>query len=100
MKKYELTAEKKINWLGRELFQIRALISFETITGEEVKAGDLGGYVESENNLSHEEKAWLSGNAEVWGNAKLPMEPLLSSMNTSSVNPFFISVSSLSFIAT
>jgi hypothetical protein len=71
MKKYELTAEKKINWFGRELFQIRALISFETITGEEVEAGDLGGYVESENNLSHDEKAWLSGNAEVWGNAKV-----------------------------
>jgi carbonic anhydrase/acetyltransferase-like protein (isoleucine patch superfamily) len=71
MKKFELTAEKKINWFGRELYRIRALISFKTIMGEEVKAGDLGGYVESEKNLSHNEKAWLSGDAKVWGNAEV-----------------------------
>ena len=63
MKKYELTTDTKIV-LGKKLFRIKALISFEN-----VKAGDLGGYVESENNLSHDGNAWVSGNARVFGNA-------------------------------
>lgn len=71
MKKFELTAEKKINRLGRELYRIRALISFETMTGEEINAGDLGGYVESEKNLSQDDTAWIYDDAEVYGNAKV-----------------------------
>ena len=46
MKKYELTSETKvIN--GVELHQIKALNSFGNI-----KEGDLGGWIESEKNLS------------------------------------------------
>lgn len=37
MKKFELTQESKINWLGRTLFRIKACIDFTTITGDEVK---------------------------------------------------------------
>ena len=71
MKKFELTAENKLNWLGHELYRIRALIAFETTNGEKIDIGDLGGYVESEKNLSHDEKAWIYGDAEVFGNAKI-----------------------------
>ena len=71
MKKFELTAESKINWFGRTLYRIKACIDFTTTSGDEVKAGDLGGYVEKEQNLSHDGKAWVWGNAEVWGNAKV-----------------------------
>ena len=71
MKKFELTAENKLNWFGHELYRIRALITFETINGEKIDIGDLGGYVESEKNLSHDEKAWIFGNAEVWGDAEV-----------------------------
>ena len=71
MKKFELTAESKINWFGRTLYRIKACIDFTTISGDEVKAGDLGGFVEKESNLSHNGKAWVYGNAEVWGNAKV-----------------------------
>ena len=39
-KKFELTTDSKMFW-GRKLFRIKALISFEN-----VKEGDLGGYVE------------------------------------------------------
>gem|GEM_PF-5093546 len=35
--------------------------------GDDVKAGDLGGYVAGEGNLSHEGKAWGYGNAWVFG---------------------------------
>jgi len=47
MKKYELT-ENTITFLGNTLYQIRSLIDFDTI-----KVGDLGGYIQSETNLSH-----------------------------------------------
>ena len=71
MKKFELTAESKINWFGRTLYRIKACIDFTTTSGDEVKAGDFGGYVEKEQNLSHDGKAWVWGKAEVWGNAKV-----------------------------
>ena len=71
MKKFELTTEQKINWFGRTLYRIKACISFTTTSGDEVKAGDPGGFVEKESNLSHDGKAWVYGNAEVWGNAEV-----------------------------
>ena len=71
MKKFELTAESKINWFGRTLYRIKACIDFTTTSGDEVKAGELGGYVEKEQNLSHDGKAWVCGDAEVYGDAKV-----------------------------
>lgn len=52
MKKFELIREDKINWSGRILYRIKACTDFTTTSGVEVKAGDLGGYVENESNLS------------------------------------------------
>ena len=63
MKKYELTKETKVIG-GKTLFRIRALRSFG-----DIKAGDLGGFIENERNLSHEGNAWVVGNARVGGNA-------------------------------
>lgn len=57
--KYELTSEKKYG-----LSRIRALRDFGN-----VMAGDLGGWVEDESNLSQEGTSWVSGNARVSGNA-------------------------------
>ena len=65
MKKYELTEETKVIG-GKTLFRIRALRSFGGI-----KAGDLGGFIENERNLSHGGNAWVGGNAEVYGNAQV-----------------------------
>ena len=64
MKKYELTSEFVTNVFGTKLFRIRALVSFGI-----VEKGDLGGFVETEKNLSHDGNAWVFGNAEVSGNA-------------------------------
>lgn len=61
MKKYELTAEFIEKW-GKKLFRIKALISFGS-----VEAGELGGYVEKEDNLAQDGDAWVYGNAEVYG---------------------------------
>lgn len=61
MKKYELTGEtKEIG--GVTLHRIRALID---IPEHDVKAGDLGGWLETEENLSHTSAAWVTGNALV-----------------------------------
>ena len=63
MKKYELIDETKtVN--GKTLYRIQALINFG-----KVKAGELGGFVESESNLSHEGESWVSGDAQIYGNA-------------------------------
>ena len=73
MKKYELTDEtKKIN--GKTLYRIKALKNLEY---DNIKAGDLGGFVEKEKNLSHYGNCWIYHNscvydkARVSGNAKI-----------------------------
>ena len=71
MKKFELVTDMSISFLGRKLFRIRALVDFTTKWGDTIKAGDLGGYVEKEENLSHEGDAWVFGDAWVCGNAKV-----------------------------
>lgn len=65
MKKYELTEEKKV-FLGTALYRIRALKDFELLDGTIIYAGDLGGWIEKEDNLSQEDSAWVSGEAEVY----------------------------------
>ena len=70
MEKYELT-EEKINWCGKTLHRIRACKDFVTASGLQIKAGDLGGYVENECNLSQYGNAWVCGDAKVCGNAKV-----------------------------
>ena len=72
MKKYELTKETKVIG-GKTLFRIRALRSFG-----DIKAGDLGGFIENERNLSHEDNAWVSGNAKVIDNARVSDNALVS----------------------
>ena len=66
MKKFELTNEFIVDISGVKLFRIKALIEFGN-----VKAGDLGGYIEKEENLSHMGNAWVSGNARVSGDAQV-----------------------------
>ena len=54
MKKYEFTGEVK-SWFDRTLHQIRATISFG-----DVNAGDVGGWIEKEENLSRDGKAYMA----------------------------------------
>ena len=62
-KKYELTDET-IPVNGKTLYRIQALKDFG-----DVKKGDLGGYVESEKNLSQIEDCWIYDDAVVAGKA-------------------------------
>ena len=59
MKKFELTDEFITDASGDKLFRIKALVDFGTI-----RAGELGGFVEKEENLSNDGDAWVSGNAD------------------------------------
>ena len=65
MKKYELTSETKV-FLGKTLYRIKALVQFGN-----VNAGDLGGWIEKEENLSQSGNAEVSGDARVYGNARV-----------------------------
>ena len=67
MKKYELTNETK-EFGTRTLYRIRAL---RDIPKHEVVAGDLGGWVESESNLSQDGDSWVSGRARVYNDARV-----------------------------
>ena len=62
-KKYELTDET-IDVNGHTLHRIKAIRDFD-----DVKVGELGGFIEKEYNLSHDNNAWISDNAKVSGNA-------------------------------
>ena len=66
MKKYELVKNEYIKFNGKKLYRIKALKDFGN-----VEVGDIGGYIESENNLSHSNNCWIYGGAEVWGNAEV-----------------------------
>ena len=65
MKKYELT-DDTITVEGRTLHRIKALKSFSN-----VEEGELGGYVEKEDNLDQRGEAWVYGDARVYGNAQV-----------------------------
>ena len=68
--KFELTENKK-SWNGITLYQIKATTNFVTNSGIEVNAGQLGGWVKKEENLSQEGSAWVWSNAKVYGTSKV-----------------------------
>lgn len=98
MKKFELTSETTIH-NGITLYRIRALksypfvkekvkeknddkrfenrISIEAVLRSTIKStytpqkGDLGGFVQSEKNLSQQGNCWVADNAKVYNNAKI-----------------------------
>ena len=63
MKKYELTDIRDCKLWDVSLRRIRAL---RDIPRYHVKAGDLGGWVGPEKNLSQEGDCWVGGNARVY----------------------------------
>ena len=73
LKKYELTSETTQTKNGKTLYRIKALRDFG-----DVKAGDLGGWVESESNLDHVGDCWVSGDAWVYGDARVSGAALIS----------------------
>lgn len=71
-KKYIMLTDGKPKWAdeGARCYRIQAVRSFGN-----VKKGDIGGWIESEENLSHTGRAWVADNAiaykdgRIYGNA-------------------------------
>lgn len=72
MKKYELTNEtKEVN--GRTLYRIKALIDLYMVS-----AGNLGGWIEKEENLSQKGGCWVYPTACVYDNAVIEDDAYIS----------------------
>ena len=56
--------EKTKEFKGHTLYRIQAVKDFG-----EVKKGDLGGWIESEKNLSQDDDSWVGGETMVFDNA-------------------------------
>ena len=69
MKNYKLSDETKTTPLGVILHRIVATTTFTLAIGITINAGDTGGWIEKESNLS--DNAWVYGDALVYGNAKV-----------------------------
>lgn len=63
-KKYEILKNTKKYYLCRKVYRIKSLKDFGN-----VKKGDIGGFVESEDNLSQEGDCWIYDNAIVCDNS-------------------------------
>jgi hypothetical protein len=67
-KKYEFTGKVRKFTNGVSVRRIRALIDIPRF---DIKAGDIGGVLESESNLSHDGEAWVGWDAIVCGDANV-----------------------------
>ena len=67
-KKYEFTGKEKKFSNGATVRRIRAL---KNIPRYGVKVGDIGGFLASDDNLSHKGNSWVAGNAVVCGDARV-----------------------------
>lgn len=69
MKKYEFTGETK------QIVTINGTVTLHrikaSVTVGNIKSGDIGGWIEKKENLSHDGDAWVSGDAHVYGNARV-----------------------------
>ena len=65
-KKYELLKNNTYNMNGKTLYRIIAIRTFG-----DIKKGDIGGWIESEKNLSHKGTCWIYDQSMVFENAKV-----------------------------
>lgn len=68
MKKYVFTGKTKLSASGRLLHQIKAVRNLPSL---HVEAGDIGGWIENEDNLSHDGNCWVFPDAEVNSDARV-----------------------------
>lgn len=65
-KKYEILKDQAITMNGSTIYRIKALRNFG-----DVEAGDIGGFIEKEENLSPDGPCWIYDDAMVYHNAKV-----------------------------
>lgn len=74
-KKFRFTGKKMTDPFNQTLYEIEALVD---IPEHGVKAGDAGGFIRTESNLSHEGAAWVGPNARVYDRARVEGNALVS----------------------
>ncbi|OQC50200.1 MAG: hypothetical protein BWX57_00354 [Tenericutes bacterium ADurb.Bin024] len=75
-KKYEITTEAFTNISGVTVYRIKSLKNFAGI-----QKGELGGYIESEDNLSHSGNCWVKDNAMVYSGGRVEQNALVSGIS-------------------
>lgn len=65
-KKYEILKTNTYNMNGKTLYRIIAIRNFG-----DIKKGEIGGFVESERNLSHNGNCWIHDDAKVYEKGKV-----------------------------
>lgn len=78
--KYEICLSDTKEYLGRTLYRIQALKDFCN-SNINVSKGDIGGWVESEDNLSQEGLCWVGRNAMVLKKAKVLENALVTDVS-------------------
>ena len=71
-KKYRLTTESLVLCFGKKLYRIEALKDFG-----DIRKGEKGGFVETEDNLSQEGYCWIADDAMVYDDAKVSENALV-----------------------
>ena len=68
MKKYEILMDEEntIKYKGRTLYRIKALRNFGDVT-----KGDIGGFIQHEDNLSHDGNCWIYDDAKAMDNSAM-----------------------------
>ena len=68
--KYKLS-DVKTMYLGRTLYRVKALKSFQVNGKWPITEGEIGGWVESTDNLSQDGTCWIGGDARVYGESRV-----------------------------
>lgn len=84
MQKYKFTGETKEVY-GCTLHQIVCVTAFASVA-----AGEVGGYIEKEVNLSQDGNAWVFGNAEVFGDAEVCGDAILRRGSTETATDYIV----------
>lgn len=75
-KKYVLTKKKEVVH-GNVYYRIKAVKTFETIDGEIIEAGTLGGFVQDESCLSQNGRCWIGEYSHVMAGSVVKDDALL-----------------------
>ena len=77
-RKYKIRKDLTKNVNGVTLYRIEAAKSFTNSLRRDIKKGELGGWIEKEDNLSQEGECWLYDDVCVFGNAKVYDDAILT----------------------
>jgi bacterial transferase hexapeptide repeat protein len=92
-KKYKILRDKNTSIVinGSKLYRIQALINFH-----DVKEGDIGGYIESDKNLSHDGDCWVYDDSKVYDNATVTDNAIVKYSSVVTDNAYVTSKSIIS----